>query len=106
MLIHIILRHFKETMKIRNNLLDINDGDQHLTLCILGNFACFPIVCNFFFLKKNNGFYNSLRNTIRVSNSLDCFVGPNLGPNCLHRLSAIKTSRLRVIMTLNINYTL
>ena len=35
---------------------------------------------------------NSFRNTIRVSNSLDldqdrCSVGPDLGPNCLQRLS-------------------
>ena len=34
-----------------------------------------------------------LRNSIRMSNSLDpdqarCFVGPDLGPNCLQRLSA------------------
>ena len=40
----------------------------------------------------------SFRNTIRVSKSLDpdqarCFIGPDLGPNCLQRLSADKTSR-------------
>ena len=40
---------------------------------------------------------NSFRNIIRVSNSLDPgqarhFVGPNLGPNCLQRLSANDTS--------------
>ena len=40
-----------------------------------------------FFSKK------SCSNTIRVSNSLDpdqarCFVGPDLGPKCLQRLSA------------------
>ena len=39
---------------------------------------------------------NSFRNTIRVSNSLDPdqarhFVGPDLGPNCLQRLSADDT---------------
>ena len=38
---------------------------------------------------------NSFRNTIRVSNSLDPDqarqnVGPDLGPNCLQRLSADK----------------
>ena len=46
------------------------------TLCMLGNFACFSMV----------------RNTIRASNSLDPdqehFVGSDLGPNCLQRLSA------------------
>ena len=36
---------------------------------------------------------NSFRNTIRVSNSLDpgqdeIYGGPDLGPNCLQRLSA------------------
>ena len=34
---------------------------------------------------------NSFRNTIRVSNGLDPdqdIVGPDLGPNCLQRLSA------------------
>ena len=40
---------------------------------------------------------NSFRNTITVSNSLDqdqarCSVGPDLGPNCLQRLSADDTS--------------
>ena len=41
---------------------------------------------------------NSFRNTIRVSNSLDpdqawCFVGPDLDPNCLQRISADGISR-------------
>ena len=41
-----------------------------------------------------------LRNKIRVSNSLDPdqarhFVGPDLGPSCLQRLSAGDTSRQR-----------
>ena len=40
-----------------------------------------------------NFFQNSIRNTIRMSNSLDPdqgqhFVGPDQGPNCLQRLSA------------------
>ena len=40
-------------------------------------------------------------NTIRVSNSLDPdqarhFVGPDLDPNCLQRLSADDTSRQKV----------
>ena len=45
-----------------------------------------------FFLKK------LFRNTIRVSNSWDPnqtrrFVGPDLGPNCLQKLSADDTRR-------------
>ena len=51
-----------------------------------------------YFLKKK-----SSRNTIRMSNSLDPdqarrFVGPDLGPNCLPRLSADDTGRPRVNM--------
>ena len=47
---------------------------------------------HFFFLK------NSIRNTIRVSNSLNPdqarhFVGPDLVLNCLQKLSADDTSR-------------
>ena len=60
-----------------------------LTLCLLGN-SCFCLLLTFFkinFLKKK------FRNTIRVSNSLDSdqarrYVGPDLGPICLQRLSA------------------
>ena len=42
-------------------------------------------------------FRKSFRNTIRVSNSLNPdqaqhFVGPDLGPNCLQRLSADDTN--------------
>ena len=87
-----------------------------LTLCMLGNFAWFSIVCVFFvcvcfvfvlffmcvcvflifffFRKKKKTF----RNTIRVSNSLDSdqarhFVGPDLDPNCLQGLSVDDKSR-------------
>ena len=43
-------------------------------------------------------FKNSFRNTIRVSNGLDPdqdrrYVGPELGPNCLQKLSADDESR-------------
>ena len=55
-------------------------------LFMLTNFSCF-CCCLLTFFK------NSFRNTIRVSNSLDqdqdrSSVGPDLGPNCLQRLSA------------------
>ena len=63
----------------------------NLTLCLLGNFSCFFVICWFF--SKSTFLKNSFRNTIRVSNSLDPdqarhFVGPDLGPNCLQKLSA------------------
>ena len=53
------------------------------------------------FFSKSTFSKNYFRNTIRVSNSLDTdqirrFVGPNLGPNCLQRLTADDISRQRV----------
>ena len=55
----------------------------------------------FFSFLKSTFWKTSFRNTIRVSNSLDPdqarrFVGPDLDPNCLQRLSADDTSRQRV----------
>ena len=51
---------------------------------------------------------NSFKNTIRLSNNLNPdqaphFVGPDLGPNCLKRLSSDDTSRQRVNGTINSN---
>ena len=53
--------------------------------------------CSYFFWPpliffKINFFENFYQNTVRMSNSLDPdqaphFVGPDLGPNCLQRLS-------------------
>ena len=58
-------------------------------------FYCLQLFSRLTFCKK------AFRNTIRVSNSLDPdqvqhFVGPDLGPNCLQRLSAEDTSGQRV----------
>ena len=68
-----------------------------LTLCLLGNLSYFLSSANFF--KINFFRKNSFRITIRVANSLDSdqarhFVGPDLGSNCLQRLSADDTRRL------------
>ena len=62
-----------------------------LISCILDNFDFFFVVRLFF--SKSTFLQYFFRNTIRVSNSLDqdqagCFVGPDLGSNCLQRLSA------------------
>ena len=51
---------------------------------------------------------NSFRNTIRVLNSLNSdwarhSVGPDLGPNCLQRLSGKETSRQRFKSLLNMH---
>ena len=53
------------------------------------------------FFSKSMFFQKRIRNTIRMSNSLALdqaqhFVVPDLGPNCLKRLSANDTSRQRV----------
>ena len=60
-----------------------------------GDLECFFVVC--FFFSKSNFLKISFRNTIRVSNSWDPdqaqqFVGPDLDPKCLQRLSADDTS--------------
>ena len=57
------------------------------------------VVCGQF--SKLTFLKNSFKNTIRVSNSLDPdqarhFVGPDLDPNCLEKLSAEDTSMQRV----------
>ena len=61
-------------------------------------FACW-VIFHAFFCHWPIFFF--LKNSFRVSNSLDLdqarhFVGPDLGPNCLPRLSADGTSRQRV----------
>ena len=57
------------------------------------------LICHLWIFLLNQLFQNkSFRNTIRVSNSLDLdqaqhFGGPDLGPNCLQRLSADDSRR-------------
>ena len=57
--------------------------------------------CHLLMFFKINFFENSFRNTIRLSNSLKpdqarCYVGPDLGLNCLQRLSVGDTYKHRV----------
>ena len=59
------------------------------------------LFCRLLIFFKINFWKNSFRNTIRMSNSLDPdqarrIVGPDLGPNCLPKLSADDTGRQRV----------
>ena len=73
---------------------------------MLGNVSRFYVVCRFF--SKSTFSKNSFRNTIRVSNGLDPdqdrrSVGPDLGPNCLQRLSADDISRQRVSHPIGLN---
>ena len=80
----------KTTHHPMNN--NVADEVRFLTfsLCMLGNFSrC----CRLLIFFKINFFKNLFWNTIRVSNNLDPDqdrknVGPDLGPNCLQRLSA------------------
>ena len=76
--------------------------DSSLTHCIQGNCSCF-------FLSSVNflqNYLSSFKNTIRTSNSLDPdqarrYVWPDLGPNCLPRLSAEDTAGQRVKTIIN-----
>ena len=83
--------------KIRKNgnLVSCWSDPDELILCMLGNFT-------YFFGHQLTIFHSQLfqkiifRNTIRVSNSLgpdqvQCSVWPDLGPNCLQKLSADDT---------------
>ena len=65
-------------------------------------YVCFQFLflnlCMLLFFSKSIFSKNSFRNTIRVSNSLDPdqaknFVGPDLVPNCLQKISADNTRR-------------
>ena len=93
-----VIRGSKACKKQLNHV-KLNFGNLlSLTLCLLGNFSCFFVVCWFF--SKSTVSKNSFRNNSRMSNSLDsdqtrCFVGPDLGPNCLQMLSAGNTYRQR-----------
>ena len=67
-----------------------------LTLSLLGNLNACLLSAVFFF--KLTFSKNSFWNIFTVSNSLDAeqarhFVGPDLGPNCLQKLSADNISR-------------
>ena len=57
------------------------------------------LFCRLLIFFKINFLKNSFRNTIRMSNSLD----PDLGPNCLPKLSAADTGRQRVKANFYIN---
>ena len=78
-----------------------------ITIChwVVGIFNSLPtgnihmLFCRLLIFFKYNYFEKKkVRNTIRVSNSLDpdqarCYVGPDLNPNCLQKLAADDTSR-------------
>ena len=58
----------------------------------IGELYIFIVICGFFLRKKDFSSETSFINTIRMSNRLDPhqdrrFVGPDLGSNCLQRLS-------------------
>ena len=69
-----------------------------LTVCLLGNFACF---CRLLIFSKSTFSKISFGNTIRVSNILDpdqarCFVGPDLCPNCSQTLSVVDKTEINI----------
>ena len=63
-----------------------------LALCLLGNFASFFVAYCFFFTFN---FFKILSNSLD-SDQARHSIGPDLGPNCLQRLSADDTSRQSV----------
>ena len=70
--------------------------NQGITLCILGNFCLH--FCRLLNFSKSTFSKNSFWTIIRMSDSLDSdqarhFVGPDLGLNCLQKLSSDDTSR-------------
>ena len=71
---------------------------------MLDNFSCFG--CGLRTFLHIFSLKTSVRNTIRMSNSLDPdSVGPDLGPNCLQRLSAdteVAASKKRVKIVIKI----
>ena len=80
-------------------------GQTRMISPLFKPFAYWGIFCDDFFQNKLFS-KNSSRNTISVSNSLGPdqarrFVGPDLGPNCLQRLSADDTSIQRANLKQN-----
>ena len=78
-------------------LEDGNSRETNIFLCMLGNFHTFSSSADFF---QNHPFRKILSGIPSVSNSLDPdqarhFVGPDLGPNCLQRISVDDSSKQR-----------
>ena len=75
------------------------DGILICDIVYTRDIACWVIFHNFVAVFSRLSFLkNSFTNSIRVSNCLDPdqdrpFVGPDLGPNCLQKLSADHISR-------------
>ena len=64
--------------------MKVQKQKKYSTLCMLGNFACFFVVCWFCFFLILPFSKLSFRNTITECQN----IRPDLGPNCLQRLSA------------------
>ena len=64
-------------------------GTSLLTLCILGNFSCFCCLSTFFKIILYKKFFQEHYQGVKRfgSRSGQMSVGPDLGPNCLQRLS-------------------
>ena len=96
------IKLFDSSFVLLPNLnIEIPGSEVHVLLLV--NFACWVIFqafcCRLLLFSKLTFLKNSFRNTIRVPNSLDpdqdrCYVGPDLGPNCLQPLSADDNSHL------------
>ena len=81
-------------------LINVNNNCWHFNSAYLVFLNAFLLSADFFLQKIPFGI-------LSVSNSLDPhqargFVGPDLGPNCLERLSADNTCRKIVNITVNV----
>ena len=96
-----VCKSYQQTTLVDNELIKSSWVFSFLTLCMLGSFSYFLVACCLFF--KIN-FFKKFFQEHRVSNGLNLdqdrhFVGRDLGPNCLQRLSAdvkIAASKERV----------
>ena len=105
-----IMRHFIWVFTVcQRTYLGVTGGTQSVNYLPTGEFCM--LSCRLLFFFQNQTFSkDSFRNTLRVSNSLDTdqarhIVGPDLGSNCLKRLSADDTRRQRVKNTSTLRVT-
>ena len=100
--IHMDNNTFSKPTEVFYNLYDYFSIHKHkhhssssiacLTLCLLGNFSC--LCCCLLTFFKINFFKKIISGTLSECQTVWIQFGPNLGPNCLQKISAEHKSRL------------
>ena len=72
---------------------------EPLTNCILGNFHAFCRLLIFFKITVSEKFFQEYYQNVKQSDQAQRIFGPDLGPNCLPKVSADDTGTQRVKMT-------